>query len=121
VIGGFATAFLAAALSFALDLPGAFGVGLLLALAVVSATILSVCLKGHQAGVRYAFATAVAVGVMWVVITRSMVRFDYYNHARSQMEFRGETEKAAALYEKALRYLPEGKKPTEKVDSEIFD
>lgn len=110
LIGAFAAAFLVAALSFALDLPGALAVGLLVALAVVSATILNLFLGLQQNSLKYLCATALAAAVMWTAVTQSTVRFEYYDRAGYHMKNRGNMDAALEAYEKALRYVPEWKR-----------
>jgi len=103
---GWAIAVGAFFVGFHLDLPGGEAVGLLAAIGLASATIASFCLRRQLEVMKYFLASALAGGFMWVAITQSMVRSDYYRYAGSFKRRQGDLDAAIKDLEKAVLYVP---------------
>ncbi len=59
---------------------------------------------------KYFLASALAVGIMWVTITQSMVRSDYYWVTAKFKRYEGNLDAAIKDIEKAILYVPTGRK-----------
>lgn len=110
-VGAAAGAAVVVAVGFALDLPGAATVGVVLASGLAGATVLALVLGRQQHAMKYALATAVAAVVMWAAIAQSRVRLDYYVRVGFDLQRRGHRAAAFDAYERATRYGPEGLSP----------
>lgn len=110
VTGALTTGVAIVALGYTLDLPGATIACLLLAFSLVSASLLALASKRRTDAMRYVFATSLAVALMWTSVTSSMVRFDYYDLLSSYHRRRGNLQAAIEAHEKAVRYVPPGKR-----------
>ena len=106
MVGGLALGVGSFFLSFHLDLPGGEAVGLLAAFGLAGATIASFFLRRHLEVMKYILVTALAAGFMWVVITQSMVRFEYYQRAGEVKRIQGNLDAAIRDFEKAILYVP---------------
>ncbi|MGH7846259.1 MAG: HTTM domain-containing protein [Candidatus Binatia bacterium] len=104
-------------IGFALDLPGATTVCLLLAFSLVTIAVASLPLRRQREAMRYVFGGSLAVGLMWTSITLSMVRFDYYDRVGAFHQYRGDRQAAIEAYEKAIRYVPIGRRNPSREDS----
>jgi len=105
-VGGLAIAVGAFFVGFHLDLPGGEAVGLLAAIGVASATIAGFFLRRQLEVMKYILASALAGGFMWVAITQSMVRSDYYRRASRYKKIQGNLDAAIKDLEKAVLYVP---------------
>ena len=105
-VGGSAIAVGAFFVGFHLDLPGGEAVGLLAAIGLASATIASLFLRRQLEVMKYFLASALAGGFMWVAITQSMVRSDYYRRASRYKKIQGNLDAAIKDLEKAVLYVP---------------
>ena len=108
----------ALALAFAgyrLDLPGALPACALGALCVLGGTGLGLRrqrLRDCRAGLLAALG---ATAMMWVAISASDVRWDFYRYLGGDLARRGETEAAIEVYLRGERYAPAGQSRMEKV------
>ena len=109
-VGGFALAVGAFFVGFHLDLPGGEAVGLLVAVGLASASVVSLFLRRQPETMKYFLASALAVGIMWVTITQSMVRSDYYTVTAKYKRYEGNLDAAIKDIEKAILYVPTGRK-----------
>ncbi len=105
-VGGLAIAVGAFFVGFHLDLPGGEAVGLLVAVGLASATIASFFLRRQLEVMKYILASALAGGFMWVSVTQSMVRSDYYRRAGAFKRRQGNLDAAIKDMEKAILYVP---------------
>ena len=95
------------AAGYSLDLPGGIEVGLLAALTIAGTTLVGLVGRGHLNALKYGVATALATILMWVAITESMVRFEFYELAGAQKQAQGDVDAAIKDMEKAIRYVPQ--------------
>jgi hypothetical protein len=93
-----------------LDLPGAMAACSVLALGLVIITAVSYPLRRQGDAMRYVFAGSLTAGLMWTSVTFTMVRFDYYDQIGFYHRSRGELQAAIEAYEKAIRYVPTGRR-----------
>ena len=85
----------------------ALSAGLLAALTIVGTTLVGLVGRGHLNALKYGLATALATILMWLVITESMVRFEFYELAGAQKQAQGDVDAAIKNMEKAIRYVPQ--------------
>ena len=121
LLGAVLASALMVTMGLTIDLPGAWPMALVLAFALSCCSLISLFRGSFRAALKYVCGAGVVTGVMWVVLAQSTIRFDYYSRAASLMKARGNLEGAATAEEKALAYLPRGKKPAEKSQGGIFD
>lgn len=65
--------------------------------------------------VRPALVTAAACAVMWLTLTQSEVRWDFYRYLGGDLSRRGQLEAALDAYETGEAYAPQGKSRGEKI------
>ncbi len=93
----------------AVDLPGAQTAGLLVAGLLLVATALAPLKKGTLTRLGgYAIGVAAAAVALYVSVTATDVRWDYYRNVGGDHRRRGEIAEAYVAYVKANRYAPEG-------------
>jgi hypothetical protein len=100
----------------ALDIPGAVAVTSLAALCVLG---LALWLWHEQRRLHLAGMTVAAMlsaSAMFLSITSSTARFDYYRRAAGEFMRMDQLETALALYLKAERYAPRGESRRDKID-----
>ena len=112
-LGSLATIFCIGAVGAWLDLPGAANAGYLTALVLLGMFLFALLRGRYQGASRYIFATGLATLFLWLTVTQSMTRFDYYRRVGRISKSREEPQAAIEAYEKALRYLPLWKKKNE--------
>jgi hypothetical protein len=91
-----------------IDLPGSLAACVLAALVLLG---FSVYASGRGSAIdprRYSVATIVAAIGMWLAISASPVRFDFYRYLAGDLKRRGDPEAALATYEHSERYAPAG-------------
>lgn len=113
VAGSLVMIILSGAVGLALDLPGASNVGFLTAFALLGILLFALARRGHRDAVRYIVAAGLANLFLCLTVTQSTVRFDYYNSVGAHLRERNNLRAAAEADEKARRYLPRGKKPSQ--------
>jgi len=101
------------AVGLALDLPGASNVGFLTAFALLSILLFALARRCHRDAVRYIVAAGLANLFLCLAVTQSTVRFEYYDSVAAHLRERNNLRAAAEADEKARRYLPRGKKPSQ--------
>ena len=107
-----------ASVGFLMDLPGSGTVCSLVAFSVVFVTASSFFRRGFFRGAtRYLLGATLAVALMWGSVTLSMVRFDYYDRVGAFHQSRGGRQAAIEAYEKAIRYVPIGRRNPPRKDS----
>ena len=100
----------------ALDLPGAPQAALVVAvLLLVRAVVSARSAAGRARLQREALATVAAVGLLWLSVTNSDVRYDYYRFVGGDLSRRDRLEDALSAYLKAERYAPEGESRKDKI------
>jgi hypothetical protein len=111
-VAGIATA------GFLMDLPGSATVCSLLALSLAFVTAASFFRRSFFRGAtRYLLGATLAVALMWGSVTLSRVRFDYYDRVGAFHQNRGDRQAAIEAYEKAIRYVPIGRRSPPRKDS----
>jgi hypothetical protein len=107
-----------ASVGFLTDLPGAATVCSLLAFSLAFVIAASFFWRGSLGGAtRYLLGATLAVALMWGSVTLSMVRFDYYDRVGAFHQNRGDRQAAIEAYEKAIRYVPIGRRSPPRKDS----
>ncbi len=99
---------------YSIDLPGAFPTGLIAA-AVLVLVALGAIILGKGDPRRFGVAAALAAGLMWLAISQSPVRWEYYRFRAGDLDKRGETEAALYNYEKSEQYAPPGETRIDKI------
>ena len=112
-LSSLATIFCIGVVGARLDLPGAANAGYLTALVLLGMFLFALLRGRYQGASRYIFATGLATIFLWVTVTQSMVRFDYYHRVGDHWKSREEPQAAIEAYEKALRHVPPWAKKTE--------
>ena len=107
-----------ASIGFLMDLPGSETVCSLVAFSLVFVIAASFFRRGFLRGAtRYLLGATLAVALMWASVTFSMARFDYYDRVGAFHQNRGGRQAAIEAYEKAIRYLPIGRRNLPRKDS----
>jgi len=104
IVGALVVALLAAQIGSTLDLPGASTAGLLIAIVLASVALMALVLRRCEEIKRYILATGLATVMMWVAITQSTVRMDYYRMLTEHYESKGNHEAAKQSDTKAKLY-----------------
>jgi hypothetical protein len=91
-----------------IELPGVFAACATLAGLLVGGAAWSAFSRRSQGSRSYPLAAAVAALVMWLAISSSNVRWDYYRYLGGDLLRRNELEAALRVYETGERYAPPG-------------
>ncbi len=102
-------AIVSAALGASIDLPGAFTAGLLVAGTLIGVVMLTLFTRklARRAAMAWIAGSALSMAFMWIALTQTTVRFDFYRFVGGDHRRRGEPHAALAAYIKANRYAPE--------------
>jgi Vitamin K-dependent gamma-carboxylase len=103
-IGALFIALLAARIGFTLDLPGASTAGLVIAIVLVSVSLIALGLRRCEEIERYVLAAGLATVMMWIAVAHSTVRTDYYRMLTDHNESKGNHEAAKRFETKAKLY-----------------
>ena len=101
----------------AVDLPGTATATLLVAIATAATTVLLLA-RGREESARWAaVATATSALVLWLGVSSSHARFDFYRGYGFDLERQGKLEEALDAYRKAETFAPPGASRRQKIRS----
>jgi hypothetical protein len=103
-IGALVLALIAVRIGFTLDLPGASTAGLLIAIVLASVSLTALVLRRCEEIERYVLATGLATVMMWIAVSHSTVRADYYRRLTEHYEGKGNHDAAKRTEIKAKFY-----------------
>lgn len=92
---------------YSADLPGAFAVGVVAAVALLLATIFASSPARLAAARTWIAASTLAALAMWASVAATDVRYEYYRFVGGDMRRRGDLEASLEAYVKANMYAPE--------------
>jgi hypothetical protein len=100
----------------AVDMPGAFGASVIIAIAAFLAGVFSLTRPNAHALVRGAVASAVAMIVLYASVESGSERYDYYRFAGGDFRRRHRYAEALEAYRAADRYAPEGESRASQIE-----
>jgi hypothetical protein len=99
-----------------IDLPGSLAACAFAAVVLIAFSIYASNPDSALDPRRYSVAAIVAAIGMWLAISASPVRFDFYRYLAGDLKRRGEPEAALANYEHSERYAPPGQSRSKQIN-----
>jgi hypothetical protein len=96
-------------IGFLIDLPGALGASAIAGGVLLALTLWRVVHGDRARPKRWTTASLLAAIAMWLAITLSPVRYDFYRYLGGDLKRRDQPAEALQAYARAERYAPEGK------------
>jgi hypothetical protein len=103
-VGALVVALVAGQVGSTVDLPGATSAGLVIAIVLASGSLLALVIRPYEKVERYVLATGLATVMMWIAVSHSTVRTNYYRMLTEHNESKGNHEAAKRSETKAKLY-----------------